>query len=57
MKWYTTPLQAGETREKQGFLLLPKTIMGITRWLERAKWTEQLLWWKRWKWEGIEWIV
>ena len=27
-----------ETKEKSGFLFLPKNIEGVTRWLEFAKW-------------------
>ena len=34
--------EEGDTRIKSKFLLFPKTINNGTRWLERAKWTEEL---------------
>ena len=39
MRWKAP--QVGDTRTRSGFLFLPKTINGETRWLERAEWTER----------------
>lgn len=33
-------LELGDVRERCGFLLMPRTIGGETRWLEWAKWEE-----------------
>lgn len=30
----------GQTRTREGFLVLPKRIKGETRWWERAKWKQ-----------------
>ena len=42
MRWGVKPEQfkPGDKRYCFGFLWLPKTIDGETRWLERAEWTE-----------------
>jgi hypothetical protein len=34
--------KVGDERRRKGFLLLPKTIAGETRWLEWAEWVERL---------------
>jgi hypothetical protein len=39
MRW--TKPEAGQERIRSEFLLLPKTISGETRWLERAGWLER----------------
>ena len=33
----------GDKRTRSGFLWFPKTIEGVTRWLERAEWEEQYI--------------
>ena len=41
MRW--TRYEDGEVRERSAFLWWPKEIAGESRWLERARWTEQYL--------------
>ena len=36
MRWASTELVAGETRNRKIFLFFPKTLRGETRWLETA---------------------
>lgn len=43
MKWKHTMPKVGDTRRNSGFLLLPMTIDGETRWLEFATWTEEYI--------------
>lgn len=42
MKWRTNKKTSGTTEMKSGFLWLPMTINGETRWLEFARW--EVLW-------------
>jgi hypothetical protein len=39
MKWIDP--KPGDERIVSGFLWLPKTIGGVTRWLERAEWRQE----------------
>lgn len=40
MRWGGNPPKFGQHRHRSGFLWLPKTIQGETRWLEFADWQE-----------------
>lgn len=41
MRWRPdAKLKQDDLRERKGFLFLPKTIAGETRWLEFARWAE-----------------
>lgn len=59
MKWDSNirATKEGTIRKAQGFLFFPKKIGTLTRWLEYAEWTEQLIFSIRhgYKWEGVEW--
>lgn len=54
--------QTGDTRIRAKFLLLPKTVNGETRWLEKATWLEEYDGsWKHYdlgfgEWRGVEWL-
>ncbi len=59
----------GSIRYRSMFLLWPKKIGHVTRWLEFARWSEQYKWWRKeyseirgywvdqrhFKWEPIQW--
>lgn len=51
MRWYAA--RTGDRRTKSRFLLLPKTIDGETRWLEKAQWVQVYF---DYKWVSIEWV-
>lgn len=40
MRWTNDRPDVGDTRKREAFLWLRKTINGETRWLERARWEE-----------------
>jgi len=40
LKWYKECPRLGTIRTKTSFLFLPKTIDGVTKWLEKAIWEE-----------------
>lgn len=42
MKWHDGGHLLGSERVRSGFLLLPRTIGGETRWLERASWVQRM---------------
>ena len=43
MKWKRKLLVKGKLRNREGFLFLPKTINGETRWLCHAKWKQNVV--------------
>lgn len=46
MRWSSpepTPTRIGDRRKRKGFLLFPKRIDEVTRWLETAEWEECLI--------------
>ena len=59
----TMPERAAK-RIREGFLFFPQTIGRETRWWERARWEEKVVYWygafdsqfKRWEWEKTRWI-
>ena len=58
MEWNTNlKVQVGDKRIVTKFLLFPKSINGITRWLEVASWQERYKYVQyECKWIGIKWI-
>lgn len=60
MRWFQEQkLTAGTRRNNRGFLFLPKTIKGETRWLEKATWEEAWVFdgvWGIWIWEPLRWL-
>lgn len=54
MKWKNP--RVGEVRIKSGFLLFPKTLENITRWLEFATWEEMYDGWSSKDWGAIRWL-
>lgn len=57
MRWQVTGIKVGARRVRDGFLLLPRTIGGEARWLERATWGEEYTSGYEWLgWEPICWL-
>ncbi len=50
---YQHPIE-GKTRARVGFLLMPRTIEGETRWLEQAMWIER--YGLRGGWRATRWV-
>jgi len=46
----------GDTRFKKSFLLLPRTIQGVTRWLEMAKWEQRYSYTGSWEFGDCKWV-
>jgi len=57
MRW-TTP-QHGDYRIKKGFLLFPKEINNVVRWLERATWKQRYGFGFMYAeyWQDIQWVA
>lgn len=45
--------EVGDTRIKKRFLLFPKSINGITKWLEVASWMQEYKAWYRMEYQEI----
>ena len=61
MEWETKIYKTGDTRERTGFLFLPKDIVEngfcVTKWLKTATWTEKYeASWGDNYWYPIEWV-
>ena len=62
MQWTKSKKRYLDKRNREGFLIFPKTIGCKTKWLERAKWVEIVR--TDWTafggayyfWDGLEWI-
>ena len=54
MRWRDEPEPKwGDFRERSEFLLLPRTVGGETRWLERGKWEQR---YSQPVFDGADWI-
>lgn len=62
MRW-KRPAQ-GEGRTKTAFLFFPKEIGGETRWLQKATWLEEVMYYgprdvqkiTHWEWVAVRWL-